>query len=305
MNNETAVNKTVIMYQAFGIPEAFSQVTFSLLTLYHLQKGDFNKIHPVVYTDNATHFQKYFSGLPFSFIQVSKEVMTAYKGPHNYFHRMRYFFMKECFAQFKSNIIYVDGDTFFLKSPEGLATQIDSNNSLMHVREFSLEEGGNFEGKNWLELRKLVRDNTFTRRGENFKIPYSNVMWNSGVVGIAYENRHLVEDASNLIDQILPVSKIFTAEQFAIGYVLQNKTQIKPAEAYVFHYWPEDLKLAYNHFIKDFFALNSNLGLPELASRAYEASRQKELIPRIEPTFFDKLKLRLSLIRKVVLKGSL
>ncbi|WP_026462942.1 hypothetical protein [Adhaeribacter aquaticus] len=298
-------NKTIVMYQAFKIPEAFNQVVFSILTLlYHLE-GDFSKIHPVIYTDNVSKLEKYFPSNLVTIIQVQPQTLVEFAGPHKYFHRIRHFLIQDCFKQFKSNILYVDGDTFFLKSPESLVLQISENTSIMHTCEFTLEEGGDFEGVNWLKIRKLVRENTFKISNKELKIPYSTVMWNAGVLGIDYKNRDSISDTINLIDAFLRVSNIFNIEQLAIGYNLQQITEIKPAEDFIFHYWPEDLKIAYNHLIKDFLEKNELLNLTQLAARAFEVSQIKAELPRIQPNLLDKIKLRLSLIKTVALKGSL
>ncbi|MDB5261001.1 MAG: hypothetical protein JWQ14_282 [Adhaeribacter sp.] len=305
MKEETEANMTVVMYQAFKIPEAFNQVIFSVLTLFHELKGDFTQIHPVIYTDDAARLSKYFPAGLVSLIEVKPEALVDYAGPLNYFHRIRHFLIRDCFAQFKTNLLYVDGDTFFLQSPKALVRQINDKTSIMHTREFSLAEGGDFEGINWLKIRKLVRDNVFRIKGQDVKIPYSTTMWNAGVLGIDYRNRDSIDDTIELMDQSLPVASIFNIEQLAIGFNLQRHTEIKPAEDYIYHYWPADLKKAYNRFINSFLVQNGHLGLPELAALAYEASRQKDKLPRVKPTFLDKVKLRLSLIKQVAMKGSL
>ena len=298
-------DKTIIMYQAFGIPEAYNQVIFSLLSLYHVVNGEPGNLQPLVYTDNEEIFRKYFPESFLTVLPLSESDKKAYFGEINYLHRLKHCILKDCFERFRRNILFIDGDTFFLKPPFELAGEISEKQSIMHIREFDMQEAGEYEGLLWLRIRKLIRENTFYKKGEAYKIPYATVMWNVGVLGISYENRSVIDDTIELMDQMYPKGRIFNTEQLAAGYFIQNRTEIKPADDVVFHYWPADLKQSYNEFIRKFLAQHKGLSLPQLAAKAFEASKQKENLPRIEPSLWQRLKLRASLVKTVALKGSL
>jgi hypothetical protein len=77
--------------------------------------------------------------------------------------------------------------------------------------------------------------------------------WNSGVIGIAEENRHLTDRVVALLDQMRARVCNEIVEQYAVSAVLGRSTTLLSAEAYVRHYWERPAKSDYDHAIHGFF----------------------------------------------------
>jgi len=114
----------------------------------------------------------------------------------------------------------------------------------MHVRE------GNLRGRPFPQychdFVDCVESRTWkTSSGSPLDIT-SDVVWNSGVIGLDPLDNVLVDDALALIDQVYCKCELWSLEQFAIAFFLMRSTDVRGASDIVFHYWPRDLKEAFH-----------------------------------------------------------
>lgn len=201
----------------------------------------------------------------------------------------------------------MDADTYFLKSPLPLIREISPALAIMNSDDYDMQEAGELEEKSWLAIRKVVKENTFRLDGIDFKIPMTTRMWNAGIIGLDFSHLPLLDKVIQLTDQIYAVNSIFTAEQFAFSYVLQNRTGLKPTGDYLVHYWPNawpnPQKILYNHHFKILFKNNAGIPGKNLAYKAYELTQKRNELKLPPKTIFDRIALRLKLIAEVALKG--
>lgn len=107
-------NKTVIVFLALSTERIYKQTVFCMLTLFHHLKGNFNNLQIVIYT-NTDAFNPYLKSFPISLEFLSKETIASYKGPSNFFFRMKAEIVRDCVTKYKTNVFYLDSDTFFKK----------------------------------------------------------------------------------------------------------------------------------------------------------------------------------------------
>jgi hypothetical protein len=133
-------NKSVIVYIAYGPDYLHKQVIFSILTLYHflIKESEFERIKLIVYTDNKEIFEKNLCGININYEILNPIKIKEYIGSFNHIHRLKICVIQHCFHKYKSDVLYVDGDTYFFKSPFDLINKISKDVSIFHTREFAL-----------------------------------------------------------------------------------------------------------------------------------------------------------------------
>lgn len=298
-------NKNIV-FLSHGSKNLHYEVIYCLLTLYYHLKGDFSNLQITIYADDSSLFKKYLKGFPVNYEILTKQQIKEYREPDGYVHRVKACVMKHCMDKYKEDMVFLDSDTFFLKNPWPLFNKITKEVSVMNADEYDLIEGSDFhENSFWLELRKIIRGNTFFLHGRELKIPLNTRMWNSGFTGISYENLRLLDDNITLIDQIYKKGRVFHTEQYALSYLLQNTTTIVDSEDYIVHYVLRvaDRKLFDYHVCK-FLKGNRKLPLNLLSEKAVELGKDydKVTIPSYVH-LYDSITLRLRNIRKVALTG--
>jgi hypothetical protein len=301
--------KPIILYIAYGPRHLHKQVILSILTLYDFlnKEGEFERINLIVYTDDKEIFEKNLGGININFEIITPQMIQDYIGIFNHIHRLKISVIRHCFQTYKSNILYVDGDTYFLKSPSVLISKITDDTSIFHVKEFELIEGVTsypakaiglgYDPLNF--LRSVIKKNN-SRLGENeYQIDLNTQMWNAGVLGISVNNGRLLDDILRLTDQISKKSSYFLAEQFAFSHILGKKTTLIPSDEFIYHYWPPELKEGYNSCINIFLEKSDELNLNCKAESAVELTRREDAIGLTKKTTKKEFKMRLQKIRRL------
>ncbi|HVG41013.1 MAG TPA: hypothetical protein VM888_05320, partial [Chitinophagaceae bacterium] len=251
-------NKTLIVYIAYGPDHLHKQVIFSILTLYYFLniKGEFEKINLIVFTDKKEAFEKSLNGISIIYEILTPQEIKEYIGIREFkhIHRLKIFVLKHCFQKYKSNLLYIDGDTYFLKSPVELINKISNNTSIFHAKEFELSKESEYGGGKSLKLgydpikllSSVIKKINCELHEKDYKLDMNVEMWNAGVLGISFNNHSLLDDVLKLTDRISKKTSYFLAEQFAFSYILFKKTALMPAYEFIYHYWPEDSKEVYS-----------------------------------------------------------
>lgn len=305
----TRNKETVLLYHAYGNIALHQQVMFSILTLHHFIVGNYDNLTVVVYTDEPNLYQQFQTKIPISFELLTPEILSTFKGPNQFVHRVKICIIKDCFDKYKKNILYLDSDTYFTESPFSLFNNIDTNKSIMNSNDYDLNNADElYENLDWLLIRRAIRDYEYTIDGNIIKIPLTTRMWNAGVIGLSFENRGILEKVLDLTDQIYKNKKVFTAEQFAFSYYLQNHTNMMTSGNVIFHYWPNFIgkywKSMYNYHFRHFFEDYKNLSLTEKAIKAVELTyKHEELILLPKKTKWQRFYRRIKLAGVILLKG--
>jgi len=306
----TDKSKPVVLYLAHGTESVYYQTAFSVLTLLHHLKGNFSELAIVVYTDNVGFFKGYFNTATVSIEPLKKNQIIDFMGAHGFIHRAKPLVIQDCFIKYKKDVLFLDGDTIFLKDPTNLLKEINPSCSIMNSDEYDMQDGGIHELQHWFDLRRAIKTSSFTLHKKEFTIPLATRMWNAGVLGISYANAHLLEDVVDLTDQLYARCPLFSMEQFATSFVLQNNTQVTSSKDYIFHYCYGGVKRTINYHLALFFEQNKGKETAVLSQLAFEFSQKVNTLP-IPPevvesmTILDRIILRLQLVKEVALNGRL
>lgn len=268
-----------LLLQAYGKPTILQEALFNLLTFWKLKQAGNYEVEIVVYTDQPAYYQLFSSKIHIEVLTPEK--IQAWKGAKQFVHRLKIMMLQDFFEKYKADVLYVDSDTYFLKDCSALFAAINQQTSVMHIKESLLQEKENLLLK---KIYKFAKKNTFLIDHETIKIPLDTPMWNAGVLGIAYENRNLLNNVVLLTDVMYDKYPKHVMEQLAFSYILNKHTAILPADEYVYHYWQAGGKLG--DTIADFFELYKDLPLEELAYKAYDYRFEYILSPK--KSFFRK-----------------
>lgn len=212
-----------IVYQSYGNNDVFKQTLFSIFTLqYYLSETRINFPYSIiVYTDKPEIFSKY--NLETSLL--SQNLIQKWKGKYNFLHRVKIIIIEDAARRSNDSIIYIDSDTYFIKSPILLFKKISSEISLM------LNNEGQISKNNQKLLFNFLSNKTNLDIGNN-KI----FMWNAGLIGIDKSNIHLINKILELNDNIYEKFYRHIVEQFSFSYYLQINTNIYSCDDYLIHY---------------------------------------------------------------------
>lgn len=298
-------NKTSIIYLAHGPKHLHRQSIFSILTLCHFLNFDLTNINIVIYTDDQAVFEKHLKGLPFKCEHLTNEQVKSYI-KNDYVHRVKICVIQDCMKKYGSNVLFVDGDTYFLKSPVNIINKISKEYTVFHSFESTIADGGPIhEVPIWLTLRKLARNYEYSLKGEKFKLSFDSQVWNSGILGLSTEYYSLIDDVLDLNDQMTRNERLKTAEQVAFTYIMRMNSTLIAGEEFVYHYFMPQEKNLYNYHIGLFLKKYLRETIQTKAKKAVDLSHKQDRLTLPEKTLFEKIKLRCSLIWKVARYGHL
>ena len=232
-------SRSLVLLSYGGRDDQVAETKYAILSAYRWARPS-DGIEIVLYTDNPSRFDD----MPVRLRPIAAEELEAWTGPEGYQYRRKLEVLRDALIQTGRPVVFVDSDTWFRRSPVRLFDRIGRGRSIMHVRE------GNLRGRPFPQychdFVDCVESRTWkTSSGSPLEIT-SDVVWNSGVIGLDPLDNVLVDDALALIDQVYCKCELWSLEQFAIAFFLMRSTDVRGASDIVFHYWPRDLKEAFH-----------------------------------------------------------
>lgn len=226
----------VLAYIAYGKSAYLLEARFSILSaLRWLGAPELDALRLIVFTDQPAAFR----GLPATLRHVQPDMLKAWSGTMGYIHRAKIIVATSLLREVAEPVLLLDTDTFFNRSPHVIASRITAGSAVLHRLEGSIYDDP--EGPN-VQLRTGLRrawPNGVIRlpSGRSLSLSDRPMMWNSGVIGVHPKQVELLEDALYFCDQVYQETKVFHAEQFALGQVLSSCLHMHDASAVVEHYW--------------------------------------------------------------------
>jgi hypothetical protein len=252
-----------ILYVAHGRRMFRRSAAFSMLTFLHHAASLQSAWRIVIYTDRSHDFTRL--GIPCE-VRPMSDLRPPPAVPHFPFWS-KLLAYEHCARNYDGAVLYVDTDTYFLRSPERLLHQLTARQSLMHTFEWPLDAPQDETFARELadppitsmafEASTLRRLNTLEGLG----------MWNAGLVALHESNLSLVNEVIEVCHELLQFYYSRTLEQLAWSLVLQTNSRVLPADDVVCHYWHADrlaIEYAIIHFLRD----SGGMPLDVLASRA-------------------------------------
>jgi hypothetical protein len=277
---------TSIVYQAYGKKEVLYQTIYSILTL--LQKTESKNFRIVIYTDQIDFLKKFFSpNDPVHYEYLSPEQMIEWKGAINFHHRMKIEILKDCSKKYDGNILYLDGDTYFVKDIAPVLENIKENQSVMHIAEHNLKKTKDILAR---KLYKFLKKNKITVKDKEINLPENFTMWNAGAIGLHRKHHSLFQDIINYTDELFSKYPKHLMEQYAVSYYLQATGNLVPCDDTVEHYWNQ--KDSFEEAIIPFFDANQNV-------ESYNRNQKSLVLPVRyygKPKYTFKQKLRRKII---------
>lgn len=250
------------VYQAYGAVEILEQTLFSIISLLKKLPAS-SHAKAMVYTDQPIYFEKFLQAHPqVEIVSIPYNQFVKWRGAIDFVHRVKLEVLRNAGQRFDGNLIYLDGDTYFTADPSSLGTQIDDNNSLMHIAESRLGDGRDPLTK---KICKFAKKNQFEVGGTRVPLSESTVMWNAGVIGVSQKNKSLFNEMIELTDKMFVVYPKHVIEQLAVSIMLCWKTKVHACDNVIYHYWNQ--KPEYQLEIQKFLTANPNL---QTALECYE-----------------------------------
>ena len=232
-------SRSLVLLSYGGRDDQVAETKYAILSAYRWARPS-DGIEIVLYTDNPSRFDD----MPVRLRPIAAEELEGWTGPEGYQYRRKLEVLRDALIQTGRPVVFVDSDTWFRRSPVRLFDRIGRGRSIMHVREGSLR--GRPFPQYCHDFVDCVESRTWkTSSGSPLDIT-SDVVWNSGVIGLDPLDNVLVDDALALIDQVYCKCELWFLEQFAIAFFLMRSTDVRGASDIVFHYWPKDLREAFH-----------------------------------------------------------
>ena len=243
---------------SYGKEVEYRRALFALLSFYaHLPSADYPNYRSIIWTDNPKWFSPWVAEFGVEIRELSPERIRELKGEINFNHMIKIGLLRELLSQNKEDLLFVDSDTFFTRSPAEVYGGIKAGQSVMHQPEYAF---GSLHSKPCEVMRgrgQFLRDNTLLLTdGSAFQVGPDLWSWNSGVLGLSCEALPLFEDIDAMARQIFVGTRSHVSEQYAYSISLNVNTTVVGSVEQICHYFKDYEKLVMDDFISKFLASN-------------------------------------------------
>ncbi len=284
-----------LVYLAYGGEDYYNEALYSLLTYYKYHEPGENRI--LLYTDNTV----FFSGqLPDDVIytELNADKIKEWKGSINFVHRVKIKVLQDVTSRFQGNFLYLDTDTYFLKSIKLLFKEIANNNLVFDRCEGRLIDNPGGIARKMRKFLKKESSFMIPSQSEPIVIDETFTPWNAGIIGFNSSYSDLLDKVEELTDVLYAKNQLFVMEQIAFSYFFQKSKQPIPAESYIHHYW---YFKEFRTVLQDFFNHHKNKPFLQLKGEVHKIDPQilsSEKRAYKKMSFWQKQKQKLTKGRK-------
>jgi hypothetical protein len=280
------VAKLHLVTQAYGDDVYRAQALYCAWSSAAWVGGERGLTDVHVYTDEPSSFGPLEGRIELRVLTPSE--ISSWWGPHEFRFRTKPMMLLEMARRFPSDpVLFLDADTFWLRSPSGVLERIGPRRAVMHARE---EHLGDRSDRHMRNLNRHLRRTSF--RGA--PVDVDRWMWNSGAIGLAPEAFGVIEDWIAFVDEVVPRYRRAIMEQYGLGMLLQQRGEVSACDDRVFHYWYQ--KEDYTAAVQRELEVLRALPLPDALERVREApvhvtfrerpQRGSRFLKRIERSLF-------------------
>ena len=283
-----------LVYLSYGPGLHEQENAYSVLSAYRWLGVGRPDWRIVVYTDRPDSFADFGVAT----VVLDARTMEEWAGPSGFGHRRKIMAVRDALQRFDGPTALLDGDTYFRRSPYRLFSRIGPGRSVMHLREGrvnSLPGGQHAELASLLESGPALTD----LAGNVISVSATTIMWNSGVIGVHPADRHVLDEAIHLTDELCSRSKLHTLEQFALGVSLGRHTSLRETGDIVFHYWEGSFRVPFRQRLTQILDRYASLPLSERARLSY-ADRPRSSIRRRCRALYNRLLQSAGLLPPIV-----
>src|SRR4051794_40016357 len=161
---------------------------------------------------------------------LDSSLLRAWAGPEPFSMRQKLMLLKTAWPE-SGAIVFADADVLARADLTPFAGALAGGALFMHTREYTLGETRRPGNR---RLWKALRRTPF----ERYTPSAEDAMWNSGVIGAPAADRPLLDQAIALYDEMGRQGiRHFAAEQLVGGIVFGRTGRLRPADAWLAHYW--------------------------------------------------------------------
>lgn len=199
------------------------ELTYSVLSAVHWGGVDRSSLRIVLITDEANQRPD----LPVENVLFSAEEFANWTQNGLYKHEAKIHALSKVINLFKGKVALVDTDTYFHTNPLQLFEQIGPGRSVMHAYEGMLGD------QQYLSpLFEKLRDVSIS-----YPVSYQTRCFNSGVVGVDYHDRQLIEEVPPLLKELYSYYPLDSIEQLSFSIVLDQRTVLTDCVKLIRHYY--------------------------------------------------------------------
>lgn len=193
-----------------------------------------SNIENVIIVTDRIDFYKFFNSERIKIIEVNSELLEDWKGKYAFFWRVKIKAIQMVYEQYpEKDLLYVDSDTFLVKSLDNLKADLRNGKPFMHLKEELLSDGKSKTVRNmWQHLKGQIF-------AENIVIDESSAMWNAGVIALpASQAKNMIDLSLRVCDEICQTDcPRRLVEQFAFSIAINFIEPLQPANNVIAHYW--------------------------------------------------------------------
>jgi hypothetical protein len=232
---------------SFGNEVEYKRAVFSVLSFW-CWNADPTSYRVIIYTDNIAYFAQYLSEFEITYVHISIAEIEEINNKSGLIYRSKIAVIDKTFNLYpEDKLCYIDTDTFFISHPDHLAHAIVEGKSVMHLREYTLEDA--IDIYRWMNTNSLnaqefprsfirhIESRTFTIGEKQEKFTRQHYIWNAGVLGLNNEIAPYIKDVFTLSDDFYEKTKWRVSEQMAFTLVLGAVTQLQESAESINHYW--------------------------------------------------------------------
>lgn len=219
-----------IVYLVYGGRREYQlELTYSVLSALHWAGDQRSKFHIALVTDEASRRPD----LPVENIVIPPAEFEIWSRGGQYQHQAKVHAFMKALDLFKGKVALIDTDTYFLRDPLALFDRIAPGSSVMHAFEGTL-------GSDRLLgplLGKLENGSSVDPILRAYPISPATRLFNSGVIGLDYADRAVVDDVLPLLEEFYRILPAFNIEQFAFSVALDRRTSLTDGAELIRHYY--------------------------------------------------------------------
>ncbi len=232
----------VLLFQMYGNRRAYHlELTYSILSAFRFLKDRHADIQIVLAADEANMRPD----LPVEHLLMTPKMLYEWQLGGKYNHAVKPHILAHALDVFGAPTIQMDTDTVFHSDLARLFDNVGPGRTLMNKC-----EGPLIDSPAWDQWETAVANSGGDLRG--YKFSPSTKMYNSGVVGIDPQDAGHIAYAISVMQRIVELSDMFTAEQLATSIVLSHHTEVTTCEDSVEHYW-DGPRVYYQHQMNSMF----------------------------------------------------
>jgi hypothetical protein len=164
-------------------------------------------------------------------LTVTEAQLEEWKGRHRFFWRAKMEAVLHAAGDGQDDLLYIDSDTITQRSLQELADGLQTGDAFMHLHEVDLATNSRRGNR---ELWSMVKGRSVA--GVTFSAPCP--MWNAGVIAVGRQRLGDLRRALTMLDGLsVDQPPHFVAEQLCFSISLSTAGRLRPAEAWIDHYW--------------------------------------------------------------------